>query len=279
MKRAGKRARPRGARDPHAAFLDRLAQHFEHVPAELGHLVEEQHAVVGQADLAGPRTARRRRRVRRPRWCGAARGTDATTGGRRPRARRPATEWIDGDVQRFVEGQRRQDAPRAAAPSSSCPIRAGRPSACCDRRPPRSRAPASPSPGRGRQRSRHRMDGGGTAARGGGSRLLEPVRIVERAHRFGKRADAEQAEALDDRRFGVVGPGQEQRANVVAPRGGRDRQHAARRLDPAVERKLADQQHVVDVTRVDAAGGRQDAECDRQVERRRRPCGCRPARG
>ena len=37
------------------SFLERLPQHLEHVPAELRHLVEEQHAVVRQADLAGPR--------------------------------------------------------------------------------------------------------------------------------------------------------------------------------------------------------------------------------
>ena len=37
------------------AVLQRLAQHLEHVPAELGQLVQEQHAAVGQADLAGAR--------------------------------------------------------------------------------------------------------------------------------------------------------------------------------------------------------------------------------
>ena len=55
MKRAGK-VHVRAARAIlHAAFLDRLPQHFEHVPAELRHLVEKQHAVVGQADLARSR--------------------------------------------------------------------------------------------------------------------------------------------------------------------------------------------------------------------------------
>ena len=51
----GESDRPRGARDPDAAFLDRLPQHLEDMPAELRHLVEKQHAVVRQADLAGPR--------------------------------------------------------------------------------------------------------------------------------------------------------------------------------------------------------------------------------
>ena len=48
----GEDRRPRGARDAHHPFLDRLTQHFEHVPAELRHLVEEQDAVMREADLA-----------------------------------------------------------------------------------------------------------------------------------------------------------------------------------------------------------------------------------
>ena len=37
--------------------LQRLAQHFQAAAMELGQLVEEQHAVVGQADLARGRRA------------------------------------------------------------------------------------------------------------------------------------------------------------------------------------------------------------------------------
>ena len=36
------------------SFLERLAQHLEHAAAELRHLVEKEHAVMRQADLAGP---------------------------------------------------------------------------------------------------------------------------------------------------------------------------------------------------------------------------------
>ena len=39
------------------AFLERLPQHFEHVSRELRQLVEKQHAVMRQADLAGTRYA------------------------------------------------------------------------------------------------------------------------------------------------------------------------------------------------------------------------------
>ena len=73
-----------GARDDDVAGLDRLAQRLEHGAGELGELVEEQHAVVGEADLA--RASRRARRRRSPpsRRCGAACGT-----GGRARCRPP----------------------------------------------------------------------------------------------------------------------------------------------------------------------------------------------
>ena len=37
------------------SFLERLAEHFEDVAAELEHLVEKQHAVMGETDFARPR--------------------------------------------------------------------------------------------------------------------------------------------------------------------------------------------------------------------------------
>src|SRR6188508_1688328 len=52
-KASGEGGRARRASDRDAAFLDRLPQHFEHSPVELGHLVEEQHAAVRERDLAG----------------------------------------------------------------------------------------------------------------------------------------------------------------------------------------------------------------------------------
>ena len=41
--------------------LERLAQHFQHVALELRQLVEEEHAVVREADLARLRESCRRR--------------------------------------------------------------------------------------------------------------------------------------------------------------------------------------------------------------------------
>src|SRR5687767_4728164 len=45
----------RGARDRHASGLERLAQRFEHVAVKLRQLVEKEHPVVRERDLARPR--------------------------------------------------------------------------------------------------------------------------------------------------------------------------------------------------------------------------------
>ena len=43
-----------GPGDRDLAILERLAQRIEHARVELGQFVEEQHAIVGERDLAGP---------------------------------------------------------------------------------------------------------------------------------------------------------------------------------------------------------------------------------
>ena len=48
---------PRRTRNRDAAGLQRLAQHFQHLPRKLRQFVEEQHAVVRQRDFARPRVA------------------------------------------------------------------------------------------------------------------------------------------------------------------------------------------------------------------------------
>ena len=75
------------AHDLHAALLERLAQRLERDPRELGQLVEEQHAAVGERDLAGPG------RAPPPtspwaRSCGAGRGRAARWRAARCRCRR-----------------------------------------------------------------------------------------------------------------------------------------------------------------------------------------------
>src|SRR5204862_7833240 len=52
---AGQLDRMAGADDRDGPVLERLAQRLERVASELAELVEEEHAPVGEGDLAGPR--------------------------------------------------------------------------------------------------------------------------------------------------------------------------------------------------------------------------------
>ena len=67
-----------GARDRDFAGLQRLAQRIERLRRELGQFVEEQHAVMGERDFAGPRAQaaadQRRHRWRNDAGCGTAAG-------------------------------------------------------------------------------------------------------------------------------------------------------------------------------------------------------------
>ena len=142
-----------GAGDHEHAVLHRPAQRLQGVATELGQLVEEQHAVVGEAQLArahvraasDQRGGRRRvvRRAERPPGHEPAAGRQDAGHRLQPR-----------DLERLVLDQRRQDAGQARAPASTCPRRAGRPSAGCGRRRPRSRAPAARAAGRARRPGR-----------------------------------------------------------------------------------------------------------------------------
>jgi hypothetical protein len=51
----GKSKRSFHARDGDFQILERLAQHLQHVFAKFGQFVEEEHTMMGQADLARPR--------------------------------------------------------------------------------------------------------------------------------------------------------------------------------------------------------------------------------
>ena len=53
----GEDDRAQRARHGDAPFFDRLTQRLEHAAIELRHFVEKQHAVMREADLAGPRRA------------------------------------------------------------------------------------------------------------------------------------------------------------------------------------------------------------------------------
>ena len=143
-----KRRLARRARDVDAARFERLAQHFEHPAIPLRQLVEEQHAVMRERDLAGPRIAaaadqrdRGGRVVRRakrapPPVVGTKSGRSAIAA-RRIRAPRPRTAAAA--------------VPADAAPASICRCPAGRSSTGCAI--PRRRLPARawPAPVRARR--------------------------------------------------------------------------------------------------------------------------------
>jgi hypothetical protein len=102
MKRAGKLTS-----DADVALFDRLAQHFERAAAELGEFVEEQDAVVREADFAGPRAraAADEGHVRG----GVMRGAERAVHQQAAAGFRHASDGVDrGDVDGFVEAKRRQ---------------------------------------------------------------------------------------------------------------------------------------------------------------------------
>ena len=98
----------------------------------------------------------------------------------------------------------------------------------------------------------------------------EPHRVVQRADGFGERPHRIELETADDCGFAAVGVRQEQRVTAMATRRGGNRQHAARRLNAAVERQLAKEQDAGDIPPGDLAAGREDSQGDWEIERRAR---------
>ena len=161
----------------------RLAQHLEHAAVELRQLVEEQHAVVGERDLARPRPRRRRRPAPSRTRCGAGCGTAAAAILDAEAA--PGERSHRRGLERLVLRHRRAGSRAGAGPACSCPSRAGRSSAGCARPRRRSRARGAPAPGRARRRGR------GTARRASPSRgAPRPAAAACRAHIRTPRAGA-----------------------------------------------------------------------------------------
>src|SRR4051812_45402915 len=98
----------------------------------------------------------------------------------------------------------------------------------------------------------------------------ETCRIVQRPDGVGQRRHPDDLEPGDDRRFAGVSRRQQQSGQAVAPRRHRDGQHAARHVYRSVERQLAEQHEVGDQPPFDDPGRGEDAQRDRQVERRSR---------
>ena len=217
------------------AVLERLPQRLERGPLELGQLVEQQDAAMGEARLARPRPGaaaddRRRRgavmrRAERP----ARRAAAARAGGRprpsgcaSPRAPRAA---------RAAAGSR-----ASAGRASSSRFPAARRGAGCGRPRPRARAHAARAPGRARRRGR--------ADRGSGllvGRLCRrrPQLAAEVRDRLGEVAHRHRLDPAELRLAGRLGSAQNP-LEPGAPRALGDGERAAHRPDPAVERQLAD---------------------------------------
>ena len=270
MNRAGKIAvrAARAIRD--AALFQRLAQHLQHAALELRHLVEEQHAVVREADFARPRLRAaadqrdvRDRVVRRPKRPRASRPA--------PGGSSPATEWIavTSSASSKVSGGRIPGSRRAiivlpapGGPTSSrlCPPAAAISSARRASVWPRTSA-KSPCRSRDAAASACGRDGARPAARSG---------AFERARRLGERRDR------DDRRSPPTTAASRgiRRAAAAGPpsrRAARQPQSAGRRAPaesaPSSDSSPSSIQSSI-CAPLDQALGGENAERDRQVERR-----------
>jgi len=97
-----------GPADGHLAFLERLAQDLERLAIELGHLVEEEDALVGQADLA--RLGRAAAADQAGVADGVVRGAERPHGHQRLAGLQEAHHAVDArGLQALGGGQRRQD--------------------------------------------------------------------------------------------------------------------------------------------------------------------------
>ena len=248
-----------GARDRDLAALERLAQRVERLRLEFGHLVEEEHAVMGERDLARPRpqaAADQRRHAG-----GMMRGAERAAVGERAALDLARHRGDHGHFEQLGRSERRQDG--------------------------------------GKPRRQHRLAGAGwpdhqqVMAAGSGDLerafgALLALDVVEVDQRAAGLADlrlrarehlaaAEMIGELDQRRGGDdlhfrAGPGgfgpacagtdETFAAGIGADRG---RQHARDRGDRAVEPKLAEHREARDRIRRDGADRRHQAERDRQI--------------
>ena len=274
----GKHGRPRGPRDRDAPSSSGWRSTSSDAAAELEHLVEEQHAVVREADLAGtrlrPAADERRvgdrvmRRAKRPLGEQAAAGRQQT-GHRVDRRRLRALRRTSAAA----------GSPASASPSSSCRRPAGRPAAGCGRRRPRSRARAAPAADRARPRDRRPS---APATGGGGDRRRDApiVGSFERADGLGQRRRPRRHVEPDTMAASpAFAAGSRMRRDAVAPRGRRDRQHAARRLDRSVERQLAEHDESAIGRAARRCPARRGCRARSAGRTTRRPCGRPPAPG
>jgi len=94
------------------------------------------------------------------------------------------------------------------------------------------------------------------------------VVAVQQADRVSEGPRSEHPESVHGDRLGGVLHGHHERADALASAGEPDRQRAADRLDLAVQREFANDGERSDGSLLHGAGGGENAEGDRQIERR-----------
>jgi hypothetical protein len=253
-----------GARYANDAFFQRLAQGLQRAAPELRQLVEEQHAVVGERDVAGPGVAAaahqggiRRRVVRR---------TEGPVDQQPAAGAERAGNGVDGrDLERLVEAERRQDAGQAPRQHGL----AGARRADEQQVMAAGRGDLERAPGRGLAADVGEVEPVVSGRRGGrGGARPRLGGLLQAGHRVGERADGHDVQRIDDRRLAGVRLGQQHGGHALAAQPDGHREHAARRQDLAVERQLADHRDPRPPGPRRHARRGEDAERDRQVERR-----------
>ncbi len=258
--------RPRGARDDDRAVLERLAQHFQRAAVELRRFVEEQHAVVREADLARPRhaAAADQGRVRD----GVVRRAERPVRHQARVGRQQARHRVDRrDLQRLVERQRRQE-PRQA-PRQHRLARAGRP----DHQQVVAAGGGDLERPPGQVLAVHVAEvglvGGRPAARRRGARGRARVGVVQhrdRLRRASRRAAASRPSTIAA--SAALAAGSSRRREAALARQRRDRAATPRvgSIEPSSDSSPTIRVSAI-VGAVDHAGGGQHAQRDRQIER------------
>jgi hypothetical protein len=220
--------------DGDAAILEHLAQRLKAATVELGQLVQEEHATMGQGDLPG---TRRTAAAQQPgRASGVVRGPEGSLGAQRSRMR--AQDAVDlRHLQRLLEAHRRQEAgqaprqhrlARTRSPAQQQPVSASRGDL---QRPLRALLAAHLG------QVVYRLGCVRQSGSGGG----QGRRAVEMAHHRTQIRGTEHAQARSQGGFGLVlGRNDELAAARIAQRHGH-RQSAAYRPQAAVQRELSDQ--------------------------------------
>ena len=265
------------ADDRHVAVLERLAQRLEARAGELRELVEEEHAAVRERRLARLRRAARRRPGRRPRSCGAARGTGARVTSPPP-PRSPAIDWmrVTSIASSALSGGRIDGSRRAIivlpVPGGPCRNRLWPPAAATSSAGDRARC------GRGRRRGRApRSPASGGSRRAAPAGAASPRSVATSSL---QRLDAEDLDVRHQRRLARA---RHAAARAGAARGAaRPRRRRARR-GPARTSPVSDSSpttaHASTRLRLQLAGGRRAARPRAADRTPGRPCAGRPARG